>query len=255
MRDRPHPRARRGHAGLRGHRGALRRLQGGVHRRPALDRARARPPPADLRRPAEPAPRPRRAVRLLPPARQVHARAAARREVGLHARREARRRRPRGRHARHGPRGRLHAPHHGAVRAQGPLHREGRRPGGRLHGRAGRGDARRRGRLRDQGADDAALAGQGPDLVLRRAPPPGEDDGHADPHDRHVLPRRARRHLLHPRAVRRREDGPAADDLALRAGRHRDLRRVRRARGRGGRDAARVPGAPGPAHRQDADGR
>jgi vacuolar-type H+-ATPase catalytic subunit A/Vma1 len=33
----------------------------------------------------------------------------------------------------------------------------------------------------------------------------------ADPHRRHLLPRRARRHLLHPRPVRRRQDGAAAD--------------------------------------------
>ena len=46
--------------------------------------------------------------------------------------------------------------------------------------------------------------------ALRRAPAADRAAGHQDAHHRHLLPRGPGRHLLHPRAVRRRQDRAAA---------------------------------------------
>ena len=99
-----------------------------------------------------------------------------------------------------------------------------------------------------------ALAGQDPDHRLRRAAAPDRAADHQGPHHRHLLPRGPRRHLLHPRPVRRRQDRAAADHQPPRRRGHRDHRRLRRARRRGGGDPARVPGADRPAHGQEPDG-
>ncbi len=72
---------------------------------------------------------------------------------------------------------------------------------------------------------------------------PGEPHGHQDPHHRHLYSRRPRRHLLHPRAVRGRQDRPAADDEPQRRDRHRHHRRLRRTGRRGRRDPQGIPQA------------
>ena len=127
-----------------------------------------------------PLPHLRRAVRLLPAARHLPAGAAARRGVG----RSRPRRRPgdgvsAGDDAGHRARGHLRAPHHGAVRLHGDVHRARGRAGRRVHGRATSSPCSRTraGGARDV-THDAALAGQDPDQRLRRAPAADRAAGH-----------------------------------------------------------------------------
>ncbi len=78
--------------------------------------------------------------------------------------------------------------------------------------------------------------------------------GHRAAHPRHAVPGRARRPRGDPRRLRHRQDGAAGDAGQVVPRRRDRLRRLRRARQRDGRGAARIPAARRPAHRPHADG-
>ena len=77
---------------------------------------------------------------------------------------------------------------------------------------------------------------------------------HRAAHPRHLLPAAEGRQGGGARTVRRRQDRGAAADRALVQRRHRDLRRLRRARQRAGGRAGNLPELTDPLHRPPADG-
>ena len=219
-----------------------------------MRRTRTRPPHQGLRRTPEPPEPPRRKGRILPPARSLPRRPRHGIRLGLHPDRQARRQARRGRLHRQRPRRHLHPLHHAPVplrRILGSRLRRPRRPP--QDHRCGRQSPRRRrrGTRRDHGP---VLARQAPHLLLQGKAPPHQDAHHPAAHHRHLLPRRDRRHLLHPRPLRRGQDRASALHQPLcrdRRGRDRGLRRTRR-RSRG--NPPRISHAGRPAHGQDAHG-
>ena len=96
-------------------------------------------------------------------------------------------------------------------------------------------------------ADPPAAAGA-------RTPAGRRADGHRPTHPRHFIPRGARRSGRHSRRLRHRQDRVAGDaGEMVRRRRHR-LCRLRRARQRNGRSAARISEAQRSAHRPRLDG-
>ena len=145
--------------------------------------------------------------------------------------------------------GDLSAPHHRAAPAPGGLGGHGNQTEGPLPGeRSARHPEEHVGLFLPVGEggagdDEAGVAGQD-----ARSGIPGEAAAepaapHPVPAHRHLLPAGRGGNLLHPRPVRRGQDGPPADHIPLCRGRRRHHRGLRRAGRRGRGNHPRVPGA------------